>query len=64
MIEALGDPLAITVAGTHSWMIADPDAFGEVITNVLPVAMGALAAEHEPGIHDLATLRDTPTNAA
>jgi len=26
------------VEGTHSWLLADPDAFGEVMTNVLPVA--------------------------
>ena len=32
---ALGDPQLITVPGTHSWLLADPDAFGEVITNVI-----------------------------
>jgi pimeloyl-ACP methyl ester carboxylesterase len=26
------------VEGNHSWLLADPDAFGEVMTNVLPVA--------------------------
>jgi pimeloyl-ACP methyl ester carboxylesterase len=26
------------VAGNHSWLLADPDAFGEVITNVVEVA--------------------------
>ena len=26
------------VAGKHSWLLADPDAFGEVMTNVLAVA--------------------------
>jgi len=35
MCLALGDPHVITVPGTHSWLIADPDAFGEVMTNVL-----------------------------
>jgi pimeloyl-ACP methyl ester carboxylesterase len=40
LCTALGDPLAITVDGSHSWMLAEPDRFGEVITNVLP----ALAA--------------------
>jgi len=40
MCAALGDPKAVTVEGTHGWMIADPDMFGEVMTNVLAVAMG------------------------
>jgi pimeloyl-ACP methyl ester carboxylesterase len=39
MCTVLGDPFTVTVEGTHSWMIADPDAFGEVMTNVLAVAM-------------------------
>ena len=26
------------VAGSHSWMVADPDAFGEIMTNVVAVA--------------------------
>jgi pimeloyl-ACP methyl ester carboxylesterase len=38
MCAVLGDPHTVTVEGTHSWMIADPDAFGEVMTNVLAVA--------------------------
>ncbi len=37
MCLALGGPHVITVPGTHSWLIADPDAFGEVMTNVLDV---------------------------
>ena len=37
MCLALGDPHVVTVPGTHSWLIADPDAFGEVMTNVLDV---------------------------
>ena len=37
MCLALGDPHVITVPGTHSWLIADPDAFGEVMTNVLDI---------------------------
>jgi len=37
MCLALGSPHVITVPGTHSWLIADPDAFGEVMTNVLDV---------------------------
>jgi pimeloyl-ACP methyl ester carboxylesterase len=41
---ALGDPLSVTVEGSHSWMLADPDAFGEIITNVIPVALSHCAA--------------------
>jgi len=37
MCLALGSPHVVTVPGTHSWLIADPDAFGEVMTNVLDV---------------------------
>jgi pimeloyl-ACP methyl ester carboxylesterase len=37
MCRALGDPDVVTVAGTHSWMLADPDEFGEVMTNVLAI---------------------------
>ncbi|GAC1538731.1 MAG: hypothetical protein NVS3B12_24210 [Acidimicrobiales bacterium] len=33
------------VSGTHSWMLADPEAFGEVMTNV--VAVARLAREHQ-----------------
>lgn len=35
--ELLGGPTAVTVEGTHAWLIADPDAFGEVMTNVVDV---------------------------
>ncbi len=66
MVEALGDPHSITVDGTHSWMIADPDAFGEVITNVISIALGAQSAEHATGEHrhEMETLHESPTNAA
>jgi pimeloyl-ACP methyl ester carboxylesterase len=37
MCATLGDPHVVTVPGTHSWLIADPDAFGEVMTNVFEV---------------------------
>jgi pimeloyl-ACP methyl ester carboxylesterase len=33
--SALGDPTVFTVPGNHSWLIADPDGFAEVMTNVL-----------------------------
>jgi pimeloyl-ACP methyl ester carboxylesterase len=32
---ALGDPEVHTVPGTHSWLLADPAGFGEVMTNVI-----------------------------
>ncbi len=32
---ALGDAEVRTVEGTHSWLITDPDAFTEILTNVL-----------------------------
>ena len=41
MCENLGNPTSVTVEGSHSWLLADPDEFGEVITNVIPVAMTA-----------------------
>ena len=37
MCKALGQPQVVTVPGTHSWLLADPDAFGEIMTNVLDV---------------------------
>lgn len=36
--DALGDAPAISVPGGHSWLLADPDGFGEVMTNVVAVA--------------------------
>ena len=47
MCLALGRPHVITVPGTHSWLIADPDAFGEVMTNVLDVV--GLTGSGRPG---------------
>ncbi len=40
MCKALGEPEVFTVPGAHSWMIADPDAFGEIMTNMLEVVRG------------------------
>ena len=60
MCESLGDPLSVTVDGSHSWLLADPDKFGEVITNVALVAMSARASApdvHVDEVEDLA-----PTN--
>jgi pimeloyl-ACP methyl ester carboxylesterase len=56
MCAALGGPLSATVDGSHSWMLADPDGFGEVITNMLAIALDAQAHEHNPGAHALKTL--------
>ena len=38
MCDVLGQPQAMTVEGSHSWLISDPDAFAEVMTNVVDVA--------------------------
>ncbi|GAA4790998.1 alpha/beta fold hydrolase [Actinomycetospora chlora] len=52
---ALGDAEVRTVEGTHSWLITDPDAFTEIITNVLgerplrPLLGGDDAATRPPG---------------
>jgi pimeloyl-ACP methyl ester carboxylesterase len=35
---ALGDAPTISVPGGHSWLLADPDRFGEVMTNVVDIA--------------------------
>lgn len=41
LCEALGGAEPVTVPGAHSWMLADPRAFGEVMTNVIEVARQA-----------------------
>lgn len=38
MCITLGEPKSVTVEGAHAWLIADPDTFGEVMTNVVGVA--------------------------
>ncbi|NYD40170.1 alpha/beta fold hydrolase [Nocardioides panaciterrulae] len=38
LVIALGGPEVVTVPGNHSWLLADPNRFAEVITNVLGVA--------------------------
>ncbi len=53
---ALGDPLSVTVDGSHSWMLAEPEAFGEIITNVIPVALSARAHAHPRHEDELASL--------
>ncbi len=59
LCESLGNPLSITVDGSHSWLLADPDTFGEVITNIIPVAMSALAEAPDHELDEIADL--TPT---
>jgi pimeloyl-ACP methyl ester carboxylesterase len=46
LCEAIGHGGEV-VAGAHNWLLADADAFGEVMTNVLHVA--EVAREHESG---------------
>jgi pimeloyl-ACP methyl ester carboxylesterase len=36
--DALGDPEVVTVDGNHSWLISDPKAFSEIITNIIGLA--------------------------
>ena len=55
MCEALGGAQSVTVEGSHSWLLADPDAFGEVMTNVIPIALNARA--HGPTGRILSRLR-------
>ena len=38
------------VTGNHSWLLADPDSFGEVMTNIVSVA--ELARSLEDGDED------------
>ncbi len=43
---ALGNPTCITVPGNHVWLLADPDEFAEVMTNIaglIPAARRASA---------------------
>ena len=60
LCENLGNPLSITVDGSHSWLLANPDTFGEVITNVLPVAMSARAEAPNDQAGEITDL--APTN--
>jgi pimeloyl-ACP methyl ester carboxylesterase len=64
MCAALGGPLSVTVDGSHSWMLADPDGFGEVITNMLAIALEAQAEERKPRARNLATLAPGPAHDA
>lgn len=48
LCEAAGAPGDIIASAGHSWLLADPDSFGEVITNSLTVH-ALLAKRGEPG---------------
>ena len=48
LCRALGQEGEV-VDGNHSWLLADPDAFGEVMTNVVAVADIARALESSDG---------------
>jgi pimeloyl-ACP methyl ester carboxylesterase len=48
MCAALGSEGEV-VNGNHSWLLSDPDAFGEVITNVVSVAKMSRAMEEGAG---------------
>ena len=54
LCASLGNPLTVTVDGNHSWLLADPDKFGEVITNVIPVAMRARGRVPDDGAAPIA----------
>jgi len=60
LCESLGNPLSVTVDGSHSWLLADPDTFGEVITNIIPVAISARAEAPDKPADEIANL--APTN--
>lgn len=48
------------VEGSHSWLLADPEQFGEVITNDVTVARLARELEHAPPPAKVRTLRGRP----
>jgi pimeloyl-ACP methyl ester carboxylesterase len=48
------------VEGSHSWLLADPEQFGEVITNDVNVARLARELEYAPPPEKVRTLRGRP----
>jgi pimeloyl-ACP methyl ester carboxylesterase len=42
MCAAFGQAVSLTVPGNHAWLIADPEGFGQVMTNVLSLLPAAL----------------------
>jgi len=59
LCEHLGNPVSVTVDGGNSWMLSDPDVFGEVITNVIRVAMSARAEAPEQPAAEIVKLTRT-----
>ncbi|MGV9616120.1 alpha/beta fold hydrolase [Nocardia xishanensis] len=55
---ALGDPRAITVPGGHAWLMYDPHAFGELITNVIREPVTNPAINRPADAERTATARD------
>jgi pimeloyl-ACP methyl ester carboxylesterase len=43
-----GSAHCVTVSGNHSWLLADPDGFAEVMTNVIPIAEAAARSKKAP----------------
>ena len=41
MLAALGDPASVPVEGSHTWLLSDPEAFGEVMTTVVGLHLDA-----------------------
>ncbi len=61
MCEVLGTPHSVTVEGSHAWLIADPDTFGEVITNVVDIAMRTRTlGRNRRLVRELASLATSP----
>jgi hypothetical protein len=53
MSTVLGEPETVTIEGGHAWLIADPDTFGEVMTNVVGIVERAQAL---PPLHPIRKL--------
>jgi len=64
MCAVLGDPHSFTVEGSHAWLIADPDTFGEIMTNVVDIATrtSALGPAGAP-VRELPTLSNRAARA-
>jgi hypothetical protein len=49
------------VDGSHSWLLADPDLFGEVITNDMSIAKAARAMEADAPTERRRGIRRVPS---
>lgn len=56
--EAIGAE-CITISGSHGWLLADPAAFGEVMTNVVAVAALASAIDGNASVETLPARGDS-----